>query len=939
MTRHPSWLQGCAAVVLREWRSTAATALGWCVLAAFAALAGTVFAVAVWQSGAPATLRGTFIAMGWAVLAMAPALTMRSVAEERRHGTWASLLAAPAGGGAAVVGKFVAAVGVLAVAVLVPTLAQLGALEMFARPDYGEAATAVLGLVLAGAAYAASGLLMSALVGNQVGAYLLTLFLWIIWVVLAKSVPAVLPARWAYVAFGLDPLRRLDDFLLGLLDTSNVVFWACVAGWFVFATVLACRRPVLPARLAGRWRTAAALAAAAALCVGVCGMAGTPRAAVTVDMTKTRAYTLALGTLDLLGQLDGSWTVAVVQGAAGADPAVVRQMDEVLAGFERAGAGHVKALRVDPATAEDAARYEEVLEAVQARDAAALAKHNEALARGLAAFNRLVQLASAQQVELARVISTLPADSQDRAELDSLRGAFAQLTAQKGAFDRSIAELRTATDARPFADPARAAAAVAANLRHWSEQLGGAARALAVRARSGGGGGAGGAAGAGGALGEWLRAAVPQFEQTALDLASAQDALDRLPRLYGAEVGAALAAGDAIIVVGPPGVAVVPAWQMVAAGGRSGPGGGPGGGGRGVVFDRRFRGEQVIGAAMRSLRAGELPVVVFVHSGATGALRPTPEHADFAAAADALRAARFEVREWIPGEGPEPTAAKGRPLVWVVVPPMDRDGVADSPRERALLGAAQRLVARGDPVLLSIGPSLLPLLGQADPWAALLKPRGVTAETGRAVLEVVPLGPNRAQTVAEQLVRDMTTQHPVGAAVDGQLVRLDRVVPLVPAGDARAVVLAAVEPAPERWIETDWRRDQLQRLEAPADKVFAEPVPAVVAVEGAQQRGRAVLVGSPSWLYSTVADAADPLGGGRVALRYPGNRELLVNAAAWLAGRDDLVASTGTGREVGRLPRLSRGQRVGMALVQAAGVPCALAVLGAVVVLRRRSRT
>ena len=937
MTRHPSWLRGCAAVVAREWRSTAATALGWSVLAAFAALAGTVFAVAVWQSGAPATLRGTFIGMGWAVLAMAPALTMRSVAEERRHGTWAQLLAAPAGGGAAVVGKFVAAVGVLAVAVLVPTLAQLGALEMFARPDYGEAATAVLGLVLAGAAYAASGMLMSALVGNQVGAYLLTLFLWIIWVVLAKSVPAVLPARWAYVAFGLDPLRRLDDFLLGLLDASNVVFWVCVAGWFVFAAVLACRRPVLPARLAGRGRMAVALAAAAALCVGVCGMAGTPRAQLTVDMTKTRAYTLAPGTLELLGQLDGAWTVAVVQGAPGADPAVVRQMDEVLAGFQRAGAGHVKALRVDPATAEDAARYEVVLEAVQARDAAALAKHNEALARGLAAFNRLVQLASAQQVELARVIGGLPADSQDRAELDSLRGAFAQLTAQKGAFDRSIAELRAATDARPFADPARAAAAVAANLRHWSEQLGGAARALAVRARSGGAG----VGGAGGALAEWLRTAVPQFEQTALDLAAAQDELDRLPRLYGAEVGAALAAGDAIIVVGPPGVAVVPAWQMVAAGGRSGTGGAGGGagGGRGVAFDRRFRGEQVIGAAMRSMRAGELPVVVFVHSGAAGALRPSPEHADFAAAADALRAARFEVREWIPGEGPEPTAAKGRPVVWVVVPPMDRDGMTDSPRERALLAAAQRLVARGDPVLLSIGPSLLPLLGQADPWAALLKPRGVTAETGRAVLEVVPLGPNRAQTVAEQLVRDLATQHPVGAAVDGQLLRLDRVVPLAAAGDARAVVLAAVEPAPERWVETDWRRDQMQRLEAPADKVFAEPVPAVVAVEGAQQRGRAVLVGSPSWLYSTVADAADPLGGGRVALRYPGNRELLVNAAAWLAGRDDLVASTGSGREVGRLPRLSRGQRVGMAVVQAAGVPGALAVLGAVVVLRRRART
>jgi len=56
-----------------------------------------------------------------------------------------------------------------------------------------------------------------------------------------------------------------------------------------------------------------------------------------------------------------------------------------------------------------------------------------------------------------------------------------------------------------------------------------------------------------------------------------------------------------------------------------------------VAFDRRFRGEQVIAAAIRAMRSGTLPMAVFVHAGNPGMLRPSPDHADFAAAADALR--------------------------------------------------------------------------------------------------------------------------------------------------------------------------------------------------------------------------------------------------------------------------------------------------------------
>jgi hypothetical protein len=662
---------------------------------------------------------------------------------------------------------------------------------------------------------------------------------------------------------------------------------------------------------------AAGLVLAAVAAVAAVGAADAPALRRTADMTASRAYTLSPGTDALLGSLDGDWQVMVVL----ADPpaSVARQVDELLAGLGGRATrdGRVRATRVDPADPRDAARYESVLESVQARDADALQRHDEAIRAGREAFDRLTGMASLQVPMLEDLVLSLPVSDPARADLDALRGAFAQLVAQKRAFDRSIDALRAASDARPFPDEARAAAALSANLKHWGEELSAAARRLSEGARDA----------RSAALAAWLETAPREFQEMARELRTAQDALDRLPRLWGAEVGAALAAGDCAIIVGPPGILAVPGWQLVA--GTSGAGG--------AALDRRFRGEHAIASAIRALRSGSAPVAVVVHSGAPGILRPAPDRADLAAAADALRTARVEVREWIPGEGPQPAIPAGRPVVWVVLAPIDRDATVESPRERELLSAARRLVTQSQPVLLTVGPSLLPMLGQQDPWASLLAPRGLAAQTGRTVLEAVPVGPGRAETRAAQSIVDGVTTGALGRAIDGQRLWLERPVPLeVDAACATCTAVSVVEPSAERWIERDWRRDVRARTGVPAEQRLSAPVAVVAASEGG---ARAVLVGSPTWLTTAVADAADPLGGGRVALRNPGNRDLLVNAVMWLAGLDDQVAGSGAGGEVARLPRLPRAAVVAVGTLEAFALPALVASIGAVVVVRRRIRT
>jgi len=911
-----------AAVARRELRILLGSALGWSVAAAFALLAGTVFAVAVFRPGAPATLRGTMIALGWGVLLAAPALSMRAVVEERRGGTWPSLVASPAGIASIILGKFVAALFLLVAALAVPLVAQLVALEWFAAPDWVEAGTGLLGLALAGAMYLASGVLMSALVGNQVAAYLLTVFLWLAWLALARSAPLVLPAAWAPAAFASDPLRRLDDFQLGLLDTGNAAYFASIGAWFLLAATVAASRDALPARLASARRIGLGLALAAAAVIASIGALDAPRLRRTIDMTATREYTLAPSTRATLESLAGRWQVAITMTAP--PDAVARQVDEVLAGFAAVAGpdGHVRTSRIDPSDPADAARYEAMLEAVQARDAEALALHDTAIREGMRTFGVLCDVAAAQAPLLESLVPALPADDPSRADLEALRAGFVQLAAQRRSFERSIAQLRSAGDARPFPEDARAASAIGANLRHWAGELAAVGRRLGDRAAD---------PAAPAVLAPWTSDVPADYAELSRELRIAQDAIDRLPKTWGAEVGAALAAGDCAVIVGPPGIVTVPAWQLV-----SGPATGAG-----LALDRRFRGEQAIVSAIRGISGGALPVAVVMHSGPPGILRPSPERTDLSAAADALRTSRIDVREWVPGEGPQP-AAPGRPVAWIVLAPVDRDATTESRRERDLLAAAQRLAVQGEPILLTVGPSLLPLLGQADPWGALLAGRGLVAETGRTVLELVPIGPGKSQVQAMQVVLDGDPGSTLGRAIDGQRTALERAVPLQllgePSGAFAPRAVLSIDPAPERWIESDWRRDVRTRAVVPDEKRLRSPV-AVVACAERQAGSRAVLVGSPGWLTTAVADAADPLGGGRVALRNPGNRDLLVNAVMWLGGRDDLVAGSGAGREVARLPRLSAATVVAVGALEAIGLPAVVAAIGAAIVVRRRVRT
>jgi ABC-2 type transport system permease protein len=212
------------------------------------------------SQGQPASLRLFFQIGVWVFFVIGPAISMRTISEESRLGTLESLLTAPISESQIVLGKFLGAFAFL-VAMLLPTVIFVVALEVYGRPDYGELLCGYLGLLLVGAAYIATGILASTLTSSQVLAYVSTVFFWLIVLLATMVLPTLgtlaeglagqpgnaplvdLLLRWfsgvaAFLGVG-NPMTRVGGFVIGLVDTFNIVYFVSFTVVFLVASIKA----------------------------------------------------------------------------------------------------------------------------------------------------------------------------------------------------------------------------------------------------------------------------------------------------------------------------------------------------------------------------------------------------------------------------------------------------------------------------------------------------------------------------------------------------------------------------------------------------------------------------------------------------------------------------------------------------------------------------
>ena len=223
-------------IAARELPAYLLSPAGYVITALFLLITGFLFAFAGFEQGQTASLRPTFDVITWVLLFICPAVAMRTISEELRSGTFEALMTAPVTEAEVVMGKFLGSAAFL-VLMLLPTGMYVVALELYGRPDYGELLCGYLGVILAGAAYLAGGILASTLTSSQVVAFLVSVFFWVALVFSTKLLPARLDDNWAEIVRALDPDLRLGNFSIGLLDTSDVVYFLSMTALFLTAAV------------------------------------------------------------------------------------------------------------------------------------------------------------------------------------------------------------------------------------------------------------------------------------------------------------------------------------------------------------------------------------------------------------------------------------------------------------------------------------------------------------------------------------------------------------------------------------------------------------------------------------------------------------------------------------------------------------------------------
>ncbi len=217
-----------ATVARRELLILFGQPVAWLALAGFVSLIGLL---TLWKddvlAGGVASMRGPFWWIASCLLLLAPAIAMRSIAEERRSGSLHLLATLPLTAVEIVVGKWAAAVVTLAVG-LACTVPLAVALFALGPVDPGPVVGGYVGLLGLASALAAVGVAASAATESQVLAFLMALGVSAGPVVVGAALPLVAP-EWVSTVAVLTFQFHVEHLARGVVDLRSMAFFLAVS--------------------------------------------------------------------------------------------------------------------------------------------------------------------------------------------------------------------------------------------------------------------------------------------------------------------------------------------------------------------------------------------------------------------------------------------------------------------------------------------------------------------------------------------------------------------------------------------------------------------------------------------------------------------------------------------------------------------------------------
>ena len=233
------------ALYFKEIRSFLSSVIGYVFILIYLIASGIMHWVASTPSnlleGTEADLIPFFNSSPIIFLILIPAITMRSIAEERRTGTIELLLTRPISDFQLIFAKYLAGVALVFVAIL-PTVVYLLSMYFLGKPigniDLGATFTSYIGLLMLGAAFVAIGMFASALTNSQIVAFILAMFL--CWVFydgfellgnFSQFGGLDFLIKYLGIAFHYEAIKK------GVIDTSDILYFLSLNALFIVASL------------------------------------------------------------------------------------------------------------------------------------------------------------------------------------------------------------------------------------------------------------------------------------------------------------------------------------------------------------------------------------------------------------------------------------------------------------------------------------------------------------------------------------------------------------------------------------------------------------------------------------------------------------------------------------------------------------------------------
>lgn len=158
---------------------------------------------------------------------MVPVITMRSLAEEKRNGTYELLLTSPLTVPQIVIGKFIGCLTFVGFMLLVTGIYP-ALLLLYGDPEVGVLVAGYLGLYLLATVFVSVGLFTSSLTENQIIAAVLCFVIVLLLYALSWPAEALGPGLGEILSY-LSVVEHFNAMVKGLIDTQSIVYFLSLA--------------------------------------------------------------------------------------------------------------------------------------------------------------------------------------------------------------------------------------------------------------------------------------------------------------------------------------------------------------------------------------------------------------------------------------------------------------------------------------------------------------------------------------------------------------------------------------------------------------------------------------------------------------------------------------------------------------------------------------